>query len=80
MVLDDFGAVWTQVRRVFRLLEACKIRCKKRRFYRGLDAGVQNPMQKGAVWTQVRRVFRFPVACKTECKKRRFYDAKSDQK
>ena len=35
---DDFGAVWTQVRRVLRLLEACKTRCKKRRFRRGLDA------------------------------------------
>ena len=36
---DDFGAVWTQVRRLLRFLEACKTRCKKRPFWRGLDAG-----------------------------------------
>ena len=47
---DHFGAVWRQVRRLSRqgeaqvprlsrLLEACKTRCKKRRFWRGLDAG-----------------------------------------
>ena len=35
---DDFDAVWTQVQRVLRLLEACKSRCKKRRFWRSLDA------------------------------------------
>ena len=38
---DDFGAVWTQVRRLSRLLEACKTRCKKRRFWRGLPSGAR---------------------------------------
>merc|ERR1719331_2138054 len=55
---DDFGAVWTHVRRQLRLREACKTRCKKRRFRRGLDAcpeavapsrSVQNPMQKATI-------------------------------
>ena len=55
---DHFGAVWTQVRRVFRFLEACKTRCQKRPFRRGLDAGpeavplpcsVQNPMPKATI-------------------------------
>ena len=39
---DDFGAVWTQARRLLRLLEACKTDAESDDF--------------GAVWTQVRRV------------------------
>ena len=64
----------TQVRRLFRLLEACKTRCKKRPFRRGLDAGPEavtyafdnraKPDAKsddfGAVCTQVRRLGCYP--------------------
>merc|ERR1712091_616222 len=55
---DHFGAVWTQVRRLLRGGQACKNRCKKRPFRRGLGAGpeavtrwasVQKPMQKATI-------------------------------
>ena len=70
---DDFGAVWTLLDagpEAFQHLEACKTRCKKRRFWRDLDAGPEQVRRRhdslkrakpdaksddfGAVWTQVR--------------------------